>query len=349
MTHWIGGMGIIVLSIAILPLLGIGGMQLFVAEMPGITYDKLHPRITQTAKRLWGIYVLLTFAETLMLMLGGMNLFDALCHAFATMATGGFSTQNDSIAGYSPFIQYTIIFFMILAGTNFTLHYLWLHGKVREVWKNEEYRYYIFFSLGFTLLITVLLVTNGDEKVEKAFRDALFQVISIVTTTGFVTADYLSWPAYIWIIIFLLMFIGGSAGSTGGGIKIARQILLLKNSALEFKRMMHPHAVIPVRFNGKTVPQEIIHLVMAFFLFYILTFFAGTFIMTFLGLDFDTAIGATIASLGNIGPGIGGVGPIENYSALPWFAKWVSSLLMLLGRLELFTVMILFSGTFWKK
>ncbi len=349
MTHWIGGMGIIVLSIAILPLLGIGGMQLFVAEMPGITHDKLHPRITQTAKRLWGIYVLLTFVETLILMAGGLDLFDALCHSFATMATGGFSTQNDSVAGYSPFIQYTIIFFMVLAGTNFTLHYLWLHGKIREVWKNEEFRYYILFSLGFAVLIGILLLLNGNIGTEKAFRDALFQVISIVTTTGFVTADYLSWPAYIWIFIFLLMFIGGSAGSTGGGIKIARQILLLKNSALEFKRMMHPHAVIPVRFNGKTVTQEIIHLVMAFFLFYILTFFAGTFIMTFLGLDFDTAIGATIASLGNIGPGIGGVGPVENYAALPGAAKWASSFLMLLGRLELFTVMILFSRAFWKK
>jgi len=349
MTHWIGGMGIIVLSIAILPLLGIGGMQLFVAEMPGITHDKLHPRITQTAKRLWGIYVLLTFVETLILMAGGLNLFDALSHSFATMATGGFSTQNDSVAGYSPFIQYTIIFFMILAGTNFTLHYLWLHGKVKEVWKNEEFRYYILFSFGFAILITILLLFNGGIGAEKAFRDALFQVVSIVTTTGFVTADYLAWPAHVWIFIFLLMFIGGSAGSTGGGIKIARQIVLLKNSALEFKRMMHPHAVIPVRFSGKTVSQEIIHLVMAFFLFYILTFFAGTFIMTFLGLDFDTAIGATIASLGNIGPGIGGVGPVENYSALPMAAKWVSSFLMLLGRLELFTVMILFSRAFWKK
>lgn len=349
LTHWIGGMGIIVLSVAILPLLGIGGMQLFVAEMPGITPDKLHPRITQTAKRLWFIYVILTFSETIILMVGGLDLFDALCHSFATMATGGFSTQNDSVAGFSPFIQYVIIFFMILAGTNFTLHYLWLHGKVREVWKNEEFRFYIIFSFGFAFLTTFLLIFYLGMDAEKAFRDALFQVISIVTTTGFVTANYLAWPGYIWIILFLLMFIGGSAGSTGGGIKIARQILLLKNSGLEFKRMIHPHAVIPVRFNGKPVSQEIIHLVMAFFLFYVLTFFAGTFIMTFIGLDFDTAIGASIASLGNIGPGIGGVGPIENYSDLPDTAKWVSSFLMLLGRLELFTVMILFSPAFWKK
>jgi len=349
LTHWIGGMGIIVLSVAILPLLGIGGMQLFVAEMPGITPDKLHPRITQTAKRLWGIYLLLTAIETVLLMFGGMDLFDSLCHSFATMATGGFSTKNASVADFSPYIQYVIIVFMILAGTNFTLHYLGLHGKLREIWRNEEYRYYILFTLGFSVVLGVIIFYEGSLSMEQSIRDALFQVVSIVTTTGFVTSDYLSWPGQSWIFLFLLMFVGGSAGSTGGGIKIARQILLLKNSALEFKRMIHPQAVIPVRFNGRAVAPEIIHLVMAFFLFYILTFFAGTFILTLMGLSFDTAIGATIATLGNIGPGIGGVGPVENYSFLPDAAKWISSFLMLLGRLELFTVIILFSPSFWKK
>jgi len=351
LTHWIGGMGIIVLSVAILPILGIGGMQLFVAEMPGtgITPDKLHPRITQTAKRLWLIYVMLTAIETVLLLSGGMNLFDSMCHSFATMATGGFSTQNTSIAGYSPYIQYVIVVFMIMAGTNFTLHYLSLHGKIREVWKNEEYRYYILFTFGFVFLITALMLWYSDIAVEKAFRNTLFQVVSIVTTTGFVTSDYMFWPGNLWIFIFLLMFIGGSAGSTAGGIKIARQILLLKNSALEFKRMIHPKAVIPVRFNGRAVPREIIHMIMAFFLFYILIFFAGTFIMTLLGLDFDTAIGATIASLGNIGPGIGSVGPMDNFSHIPDVGKWFLSFLMMLGRLELFTVMIIFSPVFWKK
>lgn len=238
---------------------------------------------------------------------------------------------------------------MIFAGTNFTLHYLALHGKLKDIWNNEEYRYYILFSFGFALLITIVLVINGSFGIEESFRNSLFQVVSIVTTTGFVTSDYLIWPGHLWMIIFLLMFIGGSAGSTGGGIKIARQILLLKNSALEFKRMIHPQAIIPVRFNRKVVPQEIIHLVMAFFLFYVLTFFAGTFILSLLGLDFETAVGATIASLGNIGPGIGGVGPIENYGALSNTTKWITSFLMLLGRLELFTVLILFSPAFWKK
>ncbi len=351
LTQWIGGMGIIVLSVAILPILGIGGMQLFVAEMPGtgITPDKLHPRITQTAKRLWLIYVFFTFVETMLLLLGGMDLFDSLCHSFTTMSTGGFSTQNSSVAGYSSYIQYVIVLFMILAGTNFTLHYLGMHGRIKMVWKNEEFRYYILFTFGFVFLITIFILLYSDVGAEKAFRDSLFQVVSIVTTTGFVTSDYLIWPGNLWIFIFLLMFIGGSAGSTAGGIKIARQILLLKNSALEFKRMIHPKAVIPVRFNGRAVPQDIIHMIMAFFLFYILIFFAGTFILTLLGLDFDTAIGVTIASLGNIGPGIGDVGPVDNYNALPEAAKWLSAFLMLLGRLELFTVIILFSPSFWKK
>lgn len=349
MTHWIGGMGIIVLSVAILPLLGIGGMQLFVAEMPGITPDKLHPRITETAKRLWIIYVSLTFIETILLKLGGLNLFDALCHSFGTVSTGGFSTKNASVSEFSSYIQYVIIIFMLLSGTNFTLHYLGLHGRFKDIWRNEEFRYYILFTFGFVIVIGVFLAIYSNRAIEEAFRDALFQVVAIVTTTGFVTSDYLSWPVSLWIIIFLLMFIGGSAGSTGGGIKIARQILLLKNSALEFKRMIHPQAVIPIRFSGKAVSPEIMHLVMAFFLFYILIFFAGTFVLTLLGLDFDTAIGTSIASIGNIGPGIGGVGPIENYSGLPTAAKWISTFLMLLGRLELFTILILFSPSFWKK
>ena len=349
MTHWIGGMGIIVLSVAILPLLGIGGMQLFVAEMPGITPDKLHPRITATAKRLWLIYVALTFAETVFLMFGDMSFFDSLAHSFATMATGGFSTQNASVANYSPYLQYVIIVFMILAGTNFTLHYFAIHGKFRTVWKNEEYRTYILFTFGFAIIITLLLIFEGNGNVEKVFRDSLFQVVSIVTTTGFVSADYLLWPAHIWIFIFVLMFIGGSAGSTGGGIKIARHILLLKSSALEFKRMIHPQAVILVRYNERKVSEKIIHLVLAFFMFYMLTFFFGTFIMTWVGLDFSSAVGSTIATLGNIGPGIGDVGPVENYSEIPSIGKWFLSLLMLLGRLELFTVLIIFSPAFWRK
>jgi len=349
MTHWIGGMGIIVLSLAILPFLGIGGMQLFIAEVPGPTPDKLHPRITQTAKRLWGIYVLLTVVETALLMTGGMNLFDGLCHAFGTMATGGFSTRNDSIAAFSPFIQYIITIFMILAGTNFTLHYIALHGKVKDIWKNEEYRYYIFSILGSTAFIAAILFINHHEGFEKSFRDALFSVVSILTTTGFITVDYLMWPNVLWFIIFLLMFVGGSAGSTGGGIKVVRQLLLFKNSLLELKRLMHPQAILSVRMNNKTVSQDIIFNVLAFFLIYMIIFAAGTFVMSLVGLNFESAIGSTAATLGNIGPGLGMVGPVGNYAEIPAVGLWFLSFLMLLGRLELFTVLILLSPAFWKR
>ena len=350
MTQWIGGMGIIVLSVAILPILGIGGMQLFVAEMPGIAPDKLHPRITQTAKRLWLIYVLLTFVETILLMLGGMDLFNSLCHSFATMATGGFSTQNASVADYSAHIQYVLIVFMFLAGTNFTLHYFALRGKFKNIWKNEEYRYYLLFTLSVTILITFIWILQSNiNNIEKTFRDSLFQVVSIITTTGFVSSDYLIWPGFLWFFIFLLMFVGGSAGSTGGGIKIARHILLLKNSSSELKRSIHPQAIIPVKYNGKAVSQDIIFKVMAFFLIYLTIFFIGTFVMTLFGLDFKSAIGSTIATLGNIGPGIGKVGPVHNYAWIPDMGKWFLSLLMLLGRLELFTVLIIFTSSFWKK
>mgnify|MGYP000869356992 CR=1 FL=1 len=348
-THWIGGMGIIVLSLAILPFLGIGGMQMFIAEVPGPTPDKLHPRITQTAKRLWGIYVLLTLVQTGLLMLGGLDLFDGLTHSFATMATGGFSTKNNSITGFSPYIQYVITLFMFFAGVNFTLHYMALHGRIRDVIRNEEFRYY-FLTIAFTtVLISAVLTVTSSAGAEESFRNAVFTVVSIMTTTGFVTDNYLLWPGALWFIVFLLMFVGGSAGSTGGGIKVVRHMLLLKNSLLELKRLMHPQAVIPVRMSGKPVSQDIIFRVLAFFLIYMLIFAAGTFAMTMFGLDFETSVGASIASLGNIGPGIGKVGPVDNFNVIPAGGKWVLSLLMLLGRLEFFTILILFSPSFWRK
>lgn len=349
MTHWLGGMGIIVLTLAILPILGIGGMQLFIAEAPGTTPNRLHPRITQTAKRLWGIYVFLTFALTFLLMLGGMDLFHSLNHAFSTMATGGFSTQNDSIAGYSPYIQYMIIFFMILAGISFAQHYFLIKGKFRKVLGNEELRFYLTVIGLFTLVLTAAIFIMHQAGLEKAFRDSLFQIVSIVTTTGFITADYLQWNGSLWFIIFLLMFTGGCIGSTGGGLKMIRILILVKNTRLELKRLMHPMAVIPVRIDGKAIPQEIITNFLAFFLLYIMLFFAGATLMTVVGLDFTSAIGASIATLGNIGPAIGSVGPVESYAHIPAAGKWILSFFMLLGRLELFTVLLLFSPSFWKK
>ncbi len=349
MTHWIGGMGIIVLSLAILPLLGVGGMQLFVAEVPGPVPDKLHPRITGTAKRLWGIYVLFTFVQTILLMFGGMSLFDALCHAFGTMATGGFSTQNASIANYSPYIQYVIIVFMFLAGMNFTLHYFGIHGQIRKVLKNQEFRFYALLTLISTLIITIVVYLNMEIGGEKAFRDALFQVVSIITTTGFVSADYLLWPHFAWLIIFVLMFTGGSAGSTGGGMKSIRILLLFKAAAVHLRKLVHPRAFIPVKYDGHSVKDEIIFSIMSFALFYILIFVVGSLLLSAFGLDFETAMGASIAALGNIGPGIGLVGPVENYHDIPYLGKWVLSFLMLLGRLELFTVLVFLSPGFWKK
>ena len=349
MTHWIGGMGIIVLSLAILPILGIGGMQLFIAEVPGVTPDKLHPRITQTAKQLWYIYVVLTFVQTILLALGGMNLFDSLCHAFGTMATGGFSTKNDSVAGFSPYIQYVIIAFMAIAGISFTLHYFALKGQFKKVISNEELKLYLLIILVSTVLIAGGLIFINGIRTEKAFRDSLFHVVSIITTTGFISDNYLLWPYFTWFLLFLLMFTGGCAGSTGGGIKIVRILLLFKNSSMELKRIVHPQAILPVRLNGKAISQNIIFNVLAFFLIYIIIFVLGSLIMTMLGLEFESAVGSVASSLGNIGPGLGIVGPVENYSAIPVAGKWFLSFFMLLGRLELFTVLILFSASFWRK
>lgn len=347
--QWVGGVGIIVLSLAILPILNIGGTALYVAEVPGPTKDKIHPRIKETAKRLWAVYVILTLSQVFLLVIGDMNLFDALCHTFTTMATGGFSTKNSSLADYSPYIQYVVVVFMVLAGVNFTLHYYALHGKFRKFWGDEELRFYMILILVASVIIATPLFLNHFAGAEKSFRDALFQVVSIVTTTGFVTSDYLMWPGMLWFLIFLLFFAGACSGSTAGSIKMIRHIFLFKNSSLELKRLLHPNAVLPVRYNGKPVPRDIIFNVLAFFLFYMVIFALGSMIMTMAGLDFESALGAVATSLGNIGPGLGSVGPVGNFAHVSVFGKWFLSFMMLLGRLELFTVLILLSPAFWRK
>jgi len=350
LTQWLGGMGIIVLSLAILPMLGIGGMQLFVAEVPGPTPDKLHPKVKETAKRLWGIYMLYTGIEVVLLKIGGMSFFDALNHSLTTMATGGYSTKQDSIAYFtSPYIQYVIITFMFLAGTNFTLSYFAMHLKFSKIWKNEEFRFYLGFTALFTLIIAITLAFFEDQGLEISFRESLFQVVSIMTTTGFVSADYLSWVHFTGIIIIVLMFFGGSAGSTGGGMKIIRIVMLIKNSYLELKRLIHPNAIIPVRLNNKAIQPAIVTNVLAFVVFYIIIVAISTVIMSAMGYNLDTSVGAVASSLGNIGPGIGDVGPVDNYANIIPFGKWFLAFLMLLGRLELFTVLILFSPSFWRK
>ncbi|CAM1334959.1 TrkH family potassium uptake protein [Tenacibaculum aestuariivivum] len=363
-THWIGGMGIIVLTIAILPLLGIGGMQLFMAEAPGPSADKLHPRITDTAKRLWQIYVLLTFVEFLLLKVAGMNWFDALNHAMATVSTGGFSTKNASVAHWNgnPLIQYIIIIFMFVAGTNFVLTYFALKGKVKKVIQSEEFKYYFFGTVGISTIIAIMIIFYQDPalqttinhpmvwgKTESAIRHSLFSVISVVTTTGFVSADFTMWSFFVTTLFFSLFFLGGSAGSTSGGVKIVRHIIMLKNSFLEFKKSLHPNAIIPVRYDGKAVKQTIVFNILSFFILYMLIFITGTVVLALLGLDFQSAIGACASSLGNIGPAIGSVSPVNNYAHLSIGAKWFCSFLMLIGRLELFTVLILFTPFFWRK
>lgn len=363
-THWIGGMGIIVLTVAILPSLGIGGMQLFMAESPGPSADKLHPRITDTAKRLWLIYVLLTLTEFILLKLAGMSWFDAINHAMTTVSTGGFSTKNNSVSYWNamPLIQYIIIFFMFVAGTNFVLTYFVLKGKIMKVILGEEFKYYVCGIVGITVLITLIILFFGDQglqttiehplvlgKTESAIRHALFQVTSIITTTGFITADFTMWSFFASGIFFALFFVGGSAGSTSGGIKIVRHIVMLKNSFLEFKKTLHPNAIIPVRYNGKIVNQSIVFKILSFFVIYMLIFITSSVILTLLELDFLSALGAAASSLGNIGPAIGSVSPVDNFAHLSIGAKWFCSFLMFIGRLELFTVLILFSPSFWAK
>jgi trk system potassium uptake protein TrkH len=350
LTQWLGGMGIILLTLILLPFLGIGGMQLFSAEVPSPTPDKLHPHVKDTAKRLWLIYLVFTVSESLLLWAGDMGLFDAICHSLTTMATGGYSTKQASIAYWdSPYIHYVITLFMFLAGTNFTLSYFAMHGQFRKIWTNEEFRWYLGFVGGFAIVITIgLLVTTGGG-LESSFRNALFQVVSILTTTGFATADYLLWAPWLGVLIFMLMFFGGSAGSTGGGPKIMRIVIMLKNSTQELKRMIHPNAVIPIRFNSTAVEASVVTNVLAFIVFYGIIAMISMAVMSFLGNDLNTSVGAVAATLGNIGPGIGGVGPALNYAEIHVAGKWYLSFLMLVGRLELFTVLILFSPLFWRR
>ncbi len=348
-TQWIGGMGIIVLTVAIFPLLGIGGIELFVAEAPGPTSDKLHPRIQETAKRLWLIYVSLTALLTLILYGAGMTFYDAINHAFTTMATGGFSTKNASMAHFDqPAMQYPIVFFMFVAGTNYTVIYLALKGKFSRVWRSDEFRAYLFLVAVFTVIVTFAVYQATELPLEKSFRDSIFMIISLVTTTGFVSADYTGWTSGLTMFFFILMFLGACAGSTSGGIKLVRHLVFFKNSFLEFKRIIHPRAIVPLKMNGEVVAPRIMTHIIIFLLLYMILFVLGSIALSFLGLDFLTAIGAVATSLGNVGPGIGKVGPVDNFAWLSSEVKLILTFLMLLGRLELFTILVLFTPYFWK-
>lgn len=350
LTHWLGGMGIIVLSIAILPFLGVGGMQLFKAEVPGPVADKLQPRITETAKVLWKVYLAFTGAEVLLLHLGGMNLFDSFCHTFGTLATGGFSTKNLSIGHYnSVYIDMVVTVFMLLSGINFALHYQALTGNLKSFYRNSELRFFIgTFAVG-TILVAWSIWWEDLFNLGQSLRYAAFQVASILTTTGYATADFEQWPSLAKIILVLCIFIGGSAGSTGGSIKCVRIMLLLKHSYRELRRLIHPRGVIPVKLQGRNVPEDVLHSVWGFFILFMSLFVVASIILTMLGVDLTTSFTAVAATIGNIGPGLGDVGPADNYAHLPQTAKAVLVLCMVLGRLEVYTVFILFVPEFWKK
>jgi trk system potassium uptake protein TrkH len=352
-TQWIGGMGIIVLTIAIFPLLGVGGVELFTAESPGPTSNKIHPRIKETAKRLWLLYVSITFILMGILYLEGMTAFDAVNHALTTTATGGFSTKNESIAYFqSPLIQYTLILFMFIAGINYSLIYAGIKGRFHKVIKSDEFKAYILFVLTCIGVMASISYYSSDISVELSFRQAAFHVVSIITTTGYVTTDYTIWHSVSSFLFFGLLFCGACAGSTSGGIKIIRHLVFAKNSILEFKRLLHPNALIRSRLDNNLIAPKIMMHVLMFLLVYLLVFFIGMTIMVGILNDFDeplvTAAGIVATSLGNVGPAIGSIGPLDTFASLPNSGKMVSAIIMLIGRLELFSILVLFTPYFWR-
>jgi len=348
--QWLGGMGIIVLVVAILPALGAGGMQLFKSEVPGPEPDRLKPRIKETAKLLWAVYILFSVLQVACLYFTGMTLFDALTHMFGTMPTGGFTPRNLSVGAYdNPIFENIIILFMFIAGANFTLHYKALHGNPKSLFKDREFLFYggiILFSI---LAIATELRFYIYNSIFTALRYASFQVVSIATTTGFVTADYDTWPAFSKSVLLILMFVGGCAGSTGGAIKNIRILLLLKQAYREFRKLIHPQAVSPIRLGDKVVSEDVMRNITGFFFLYMCIFVISSFIMTILGLDIISAMASVAATLGNVGPGLGLVGPVQTYAVIPPLGKIVLTLCMLLGRLEIYTVLILVVPEFWKK
>lgn len=348
LTHWMGGMGIILMVIVILPSLKAGGTYLFSVEASKVNFEEIRPRVMDTARRFGVIYILLTAAQIFLLAVGGMPVFDSICHSFATIATGGFGTKNTSIADYSNYIQYVIILFMFLSGMNFTLHFLVSQGFIRKALQNEELKLYFRVIMVFTIGITFILYFHGTT-LHKAFRDSLFQVVSIVTCTGFATADYLLWPSFGWFLIFVLMFAGASAGSTGGGIKEVRHLLMMKNLAMNFKAYLHPKAIYAVKYQGNLISEDQLRSVIAFYFWYLAIFFFSSLLMMFIGVDFLTSIGGVATSMGGIGPGLGTVGPAGNFFHLPAMAKYLLTFDMIIGRLEIYAFLVLFSPAFWRK
>ena len=351
MTQWIGGLGIIFFTIAVLPVFGVGGVQLFAAEATGPRHDKVHPRISVTAKWIWSIYLGLTVVCAFLFSLGGMSVFDSICHSMATTATGGFSTRNASIAAFdSAYIEYVTILFMFLSGINFTLLFLaFFKGRVGKLFSDAEFHWYASIVGIFTLVIALGLVIVRGGQIEESFREALFQVVSVQTTTGFVSADYMLWPPVLWFLLSVVMYFGACAGSTSGAIKCVRIAMLLKVVRNEFLRIVHPNAVIPLRISGHVIHSKAKITLLAFFVLYVLVIFIGWVVMMALGLDFMDAYGVVVSSVSNVGPGWGNYSGIQSWAHLPDAAKWVSAFLMLIGRLELFSVLLLLTPGFWQK
>lgn len=349
LTHWLGGMGIIVLVIAVLPYLGVGGMQLFQAEVPGPTPERLRPRITQTAKLLWLVYVGLTVVQTLLYVAGGVNWFDAVNHSFSTLATGGFSTKNASLAGFeSPYVHWITITFMYLAGVNFALHFRAATGRPMY-WRDQEWRFFTLLLLGAAAVIAGLNLAAGSyDALEPAIRHGLFQGAAIITTTGFVSADYELWVPGAQMVLFTLYFVGGMAGSTGGGVKAVRVLLLLKHTLNEIRKTLHPRAILVTRIGRKPIKEDVLAHLIGFVVLYLLLCLTGALVMGLLGMDPLTAIGASIATVGNVGPGFGDVGATDNYGWMSEPALAILSFLMLVGRLEIYTVLVLFHRETWK-
>ncbi|CAM2065938.1 TrkH family potassium uptake protein [Sulfidibacter corallicola] len=347
--HWLGGMGIIVLSVAILPYLGLGGMQLYKAESPGPTKDKLEPRIQQTAKLLWGVYLLVSLLCFLLLWLAGMNLYDAACHTFGTVATGGFSTYNASIAHFhSPLIQYIIIFFMLICGISFALHYRALSGEPKSYLQTSELRFYLFIIFAATFIIYFSRL-DTQIPVEQNFRESLFQVVSIITTTGYGTADFEQWKPITHVVLLALMLVGGCAGSTGGGMKVVRILLLTKYLKIALNQQLHPSGVFVIKIDGKRVKREVIQNILSLGMVYIFIILLASFFLSLYGVDVLTSFTASLSCVSNIGPGLGDVGPTENFSSIPTPGIWILSLCMIMGRLEIFSLLILFLPQTWQR
>ena len=347
--QWIGGMGIIVFTIAILPLLGVGGVQLFKAEVPGPVADKIRPRVKETAKILWMVYVGFTFLQFLLLGFAGMPWFDSICHAFTTMPTGGFSTQNASIAAYSnPLIHYVIIFFMFIAGVNFTLHFRAITGNFKSYFKDYEFKVYFFILFFATTFIFFNISYSELDLNHNTFRISLFQSLALMTGTGYANANYELWPFFSQLLLFFMMFFGAMGGSTSGGLKIARVILLIKYAASETRRMLHSRAIIPIRIGDRTISDDVIRNTLGFFLIYLSFFVMTALVLTALNFDFLSSLSAAASAIGNVGPAFGAFGPTDNYALLHPIGKWMMTFCMLLGRLEIFTIMVLFSRTFWR-